>query len=98
MNALKEVEKYLKDTTLLFAEVGYDPNDPSYDSIYFETRNMDELKRFLSSIDYDNGFGTQYIEGAIYLIKDNKPLWLERAVYDGSEWWIPKTIPSVYEQ
>lgn len=48
---------------------------------------------FLKSLnfDYDNGWGAQHVYGTIML---NDSTWMERAEYDGSEWWERRTIPT----
>ncbi len=48
--------------------------------------NQQELENFLEglNVEYDNGFNHQYLAGRI-LFEDET--WLERATYDGSEWW-----------
>lgn len=51
-----------------------------------------ELKIDSIDIMYDNGYGMQEIEGFI-VFNDNT--WLERAEYDGSEWWDYKTCPQL---
>lgn len=45
-----------------------------------------DLYAFLEKLDfdYDDGFGGQNVYGKIML---NDGSWLERAEYDGSEWW-----------
>lgn len=40
---------------------------------------------------YDNGYGGVEINPAIVIC--GKDWWLERAAYDGSEWWEYKTLP-----
>lgn len=53
----------------------------------------------LSPLDftYDNGFGWQEIYGTVYC-KDanNRPAWLTRQAYDGSEWFQINYIPDYY--
>jgi hypothetical protein len=50
--------------------------------------------QFLKQLDfqYDNGYGTQNIEGTIWFVNGD---WLERSEYDGSEWWQYKTCPEI---
>lgn len=48
----------------------------------------------LKQINYDDGYGVQELFGTIVL-KDKS--WLERYVYDGSEWWEHKVLPSYNE-
>ena len=51
---------------------------------------------FLKQLDfeYNDGFGTQELFGIVWL-KDGT--WLERAEYDGSEWWKHKEQPEIPE-
>lgn len=41
--------------------------------------------------DYDSGFGAQHVATDLVLVGDD--WWIERAEYDGSEWWEFKSIP-----
>lgn len=41
---------------------------------------------------YDSGFGAQHVATDLVLVGDG--WWIERAEYDGSEWWEFKTIPT----
>lgn len=43
-------------------------------------------------LQYDDGFGCQYWRGIILLSNNT---WLERAEYDGSEWWEHNEAPTV---
>lgn len=49
----------------------------------FSQKDFDSLVKSLD-FEYDNGFGTQYIEGFINF-KDNA--WCQRHEYDGAEYW-----------
>lgn len=40
---------------------------------------------------YDNGYGMVYVSN-IYIV--GRDWWLERAEYDGSEWWEYKELPA----
>ena len=40
---------------------------------------------------YDSGFGTQMVNANLKVVGTN--WWLERAEYDGAEWWEFKTHP-----
>ena len=44
-----------------------------------------------ADVSYDSGYGLPYIDIDLKLI--GKDFWLERAEYDGSEWWEYKTMP-----
>ncbi len=56
--------------------------------------SKEDYNEFLSKIDidYDSGFGSQELEGIIWLA-DNS--WLERYEYDGSECWVHKELPKI---
>lgn len=41
---------------------------------------------------YDDGFGGQEVRSGLRVV--GKDWWLERAEYDGSEWWEFKTLPT----
>lgn len=44
-----------------------------------------------SDFDYDSGYGLEVINTDLLVVGDD--WWLERATYDGSEWWEFKTLP-----
>ncbi len=54
---------------------------------YFTFEKFKELAR---NINYDSGYGLAEIADVVVVGDD---WWLERAEYDGSEWWEFKTIP-----
>lgn len=43
--------------------------------------------------DYDNGYGGEEVNTRLILVR--KDFWLERAEYDGSEWWEYKEFPEI---
>lgn len=51
------------------------------------------IDAFLSAADrlYDSGFGNIEVIEDLVIVGDN--WWLERAEYDGSEWWEFKALP-----
>lgn len=53
-----------------------------------------DLESFLSAIDfdYDDGYGTQEVDGVIWY-KDGT--WSTRGEYDGSEWWTFYKVPDI---
>ncbi len=98
MNAKFELLEDVKEEDIVCAHVIY---NESWDGehkefVLKEKYTKEDLNSFLSSLDfyYDNGFGTQYISGVV-LLKNNE--WLERAVYDGREWWSKKVYPNTPE-
>lgn len=46
-----------------------------------------------SDFEYDSGYGTVGIIESLKIVGDD--WWLERAEYDGSEWWEFKTVPTI---
>lgn len=59
--------------------------------------SLQELYSFLDkmNIEYDGGFGTQYLFGTIWY---QDGTWSERGEYDGSEWWEFRRCPEIYEE
>lgn len=53
---------------------------------YVSTNSEEELNNFFEFLDteYDSGFGGEELFGKIWFWDYS---WLERAEYDGSEWW-----------
>lgn len=49
-----------------------------------------EFYESLRNINYDSGYGTQYVYGFIVFTDGT---WLERSEYDGAEWWDSKRCP-----
>lgn len=49
---------------------------------------------FLEDLDfhYDDGFGSQEVFGTVWFLDGT---WLERAEYDGSEWWEHRKCPEI---
>ena len=54
----------------------------------------EEFEEFMNKLDfeYDSGYGSQYLEGIVWL---ENGTWLERGEYDGSEWWYLKSTPKI---
>jgi hypothetical protein len=54
----------------------------------------EELEEFMNKLDfeYDSGYGSQYLEGIVWL---ENGMWLERGEYDGSEWWYLRDKPVI---
>lgn len=45
----------------------------------------------LADVEYDDGFGLPEVDETLIVVGGD--WWLERAEYDGSEWWEFKTLP-----
>lgn len=89
-NLLKETEECLRKWQ-------YNTFD-DVQSIQLKGRRI-SIKRFkeLADIDYDSGYGFQLVEsGLVILLKDGT--WMERAEYDGSEWWRHVVRPRLIEK
>ena len=56
--------------------------------------NESDYKKFLNELDfdYDDGFGSQYVFGTIWLQSE---AWFIRGEYDGSEWWKYQKAPAI---
>ena len=52
---------------------------------------FEKFKESAKNIYYDSGYGSNEIPMNLVIVGDN--WWLERAEYDGSEWWEFKTLP-----
>lgn len=80
---------------ILWAAIQYYPFDANggWDINLKSDRTESEFNSFIEimkTIDYDDGYGTQEVEGYI-VFKDGT--WLSRGEYDGSEWWVFNSIP-----
>ena len=51
-----------------------------------------DLFWILADTEYNNDFGSQKVARDLVVVGDD--WWLERAEYDGSEWWEFKTMPT----
>ena len=83
MNLLKETEKILKENGKSFDDVKWIGNKDYYI----------DIDKFIEVADteYDDDYGGAKV--ALDLIIVGKDWWLERAEYDGSEWWEFKQMP-----
>lgn len=52
---------------------------------------IEDFKKYANKL-YDNGYGSQQVEPSLLIVGDD--WWLERAEYDGSEWWEFKLKPT----
>ena len=50
-----------------------------------------ELFCMKANVEYDNSYGWAEVDESLMVVGDG--WWLERAEYDGSEWWEFKVIP-----
>ena len=84
MNLYNEVIEELKDHKKTVKDIIFIACDNKLISV-------DEFMGYARNFDYDEGFGTNYVNPALIIVGDN--WWLERHEYDGSEWFEFKTIP-----
>ena len=80
-DTLKENGKTIKDVRW----VGY------YDCGRKKKISVDEFFVRAMRTNYDNSYGSTKIDMSLIVVGDD--WWLERAEYDGSEWWEFKTMP-----
>lgn len=103
INAKKELLKVLEVNNknvnnILYAKLSEDPcykDEPNYKEIILkENYTEEELTLFLNKIDveYPNGYGMQVMFGFVVFTDGT---WLERAEYDGAEWWKYLKIPEL---
>lgn len=100
MNTKKELEDKLQeiDRIITCANVfilSYDDGDVANVNFNISTNyTPHDLIIFFNKLDfyYNNGFGSQYIFGTVWL---DDGTWLERGECDGSEWWNHCFCPSI---
>ena len=82
-----------RNLTILKIEITYTTiNWDDDDTITKNITTLDDL-----NFDYDAGYGSQELFGVVYCKNsNNRPVWLTRGEYDGSEWWDINTIPEFY--
>ena len=88
MNLWDETINKLKEYSLTWNDV--DAVILENDGIIIPKGNFEELAR---KTNYDNGYGGVEIRSDLVLVGWN--WWLERAEYDGLEWWELKTKPFI---
>lgn len=82
-----------RNLTILKIEIAYTPIN--WDDNTTITKNITTLDDL--NFDYDAGYGSQELFGVVYCKNsNNRPVWLTREEYDGSEWWDINTIPEFY--
>ena len=84
IEALTENGKTTEDVCWVGAVVG------KYSESKFVEIPTDEFWKVADRA-YDNGFGGAEVNESLVIVGDD--WWLERAEYDGSEWWEFKTLP-----
>lgn len=87
-NLWEETIKVLKDYSLTWDDV--DAVILEGDNVLISKKNFEEVAR---KTNYYQGFGCAEIRSDLVIVGWN--WWLERAEYDGSEWWELKTKPFI---
>lgn len=83
-NLLEETLKVLRDR-------GKDVGDVEFVTLKDSYTDFPAFIGLAGTINYDNGYGGAEIPMYLKIVGDG--WWLERAEYDGSEWWEYKEIP-----
>lgn len=81
-----------EETLHIFTEHSKQPQDVLF--VKFKNNSYTTIYQFLEiakTINYDAGYGLQEISENIYIVGHD--WWLERAEYDGAEWWEYKQLP-----
>lgn len=95
INAKQELLNIItsRNLTILKIEIKY--THINWDDNTTITKNITTLDDL--NFDYDAGYGSQELFGVVYCKNsNNRPVWLTREEYDGSEWWDINTIPEFY--
>lgn len=95
INAKQELLNIItsRNLTILKIEITY--THINWDDNTTITKNITTLDDL--NFDYDAGYGSQELFGVVYCKNsNNRPVWLTREEYDGSEWWDINTIPEFY--
>lgn len=84
INLLEETLKILRDHNKT-------PNDVEWvgDNCLNVYCSWEEFEKQAARIEYDNGYGVAHINPHMVVVGED--WWLERAEYDGAEWWEFKT-------
>ena len=84
-NLWEETIEFLKENDKAFEDV-----------LYIQGKDFKVTKENFEIVakktNYDSDFGAQHVATDLVLVGDG--WWIERAEYDGSEWWEFKTIPT----
>ena len=90
MNAYTELEEKIQQyqITLLFGEVWYSPEPGECHTFTITSSNLAEFNEWMASINYDPGYGRQFLGGCIWVETPKGEITtLTRSEHDGAEWW-----------
>lgn len=90
-NLLKEINKKFEEINKTWADVEYISARGSDNEYETEYKNLYlipvfEFLGFANTFNYDDGFGSTEVNKTLRIVF-NDDTWLERAEYDGSEWF-----------
>ena len=97
LNAKDELIRELEacGATVKAALISYEESYETYKDFTLKLNYLESnWINFLNQLDfnYDSGYGCQRLFGTVWL---SDGTWLERAEYDGSEWWIHHKCPEI---
>lgn len=84
MNLLKETNRMLKKCGKTIDEI-------KFVNVADKSCTWDEFSK-LADAEYDNGYGGAEVSTDLMIVGED--WWLERAEYDGKEWWEFKSLPT----
>lgn len=82
---------FLKETINVLNEHNKTPKDIKWIGDFVYKIDWENFEKF-ADFEYDNGYGGIEILRSLKIVGED--FWLERAEYDGSEWWEYKTFPA----
>ena len=81
----------LEETLEILEQHGKKPEDVKWcGSPEYGWFTWDEFAK-VADVEYDNGYGAAKVADDLLVVGED--WWLERHEYDGSEWWVFKTLP-----
>ncbi len=84
-------ESLLEETLRVLKDRGLKPQNVQYVLTSEVWMTWEEFADIAKKVYYDSGYGSQEIDPSLRVVGID--WWLERAEYDGSEWWKFCTMP-----
>lgn len=81
----------LEETLEALRDIGKDVGDVEFVTLKDSYTDFPAFTSLAGTINYDDGYGWAEIPTYLKIVGDG--WWLERAEYDGLEWWEYKEIP-----